>query len=361
MRGDDVDGGDLAHSLYLVARLLGVRALRRFARMDTLTHGLVGLAIAAMPWPQRLKVATDARTALRASIAVGVVAAELPDLDYLLPAGDDVLHTLRAHRGLTHALAFVPVIALVAAALVKLVFRAADFTALFLRALVTVPIAHLLVDLWTGWGTRLLLPFSESRLALDWTMVVDPWFTLPLLAAALWSLGRRADFQRAFRLALVVCVGYLVLRVAISRHHASIVRQAYSGADSVHVFPVLLGVTRLRYVARLGPDYAAGAVSFAGVSEQARVAALPDGPVPAGLLGVPTVREALEWSRFPVVSMAPQAASTRIRVADLRYHLQGRPTLAFVIDVTDRGTVTTARLERGGSASDLLRRWWRER
>jgi inner membrane protein len=329
--------------------------------MDTLTHGLLGVAIAALPWPARLKVAVDAKTALRAALAVGVLAAELPDLDYLLPARDDVLHTLRAHRGLTHALIFVPVVAAVAAGLVKLVFRAADFSALLVRALVTVPLAHLLADLWTGWGTRLLLPFSERRAALDWTMVIDPWFTLPLLAAALWSLVRRRHFQRAFRVALVVCASYLLLRVSISRHLAGVVQQAYPQAQSVHVFPVALGVTRLRYVARLGPDYAAGAVSLSGLNEQARVTALASGPVPAGLLQNGTVREALEWARFPVISMKRLATSTQLRVADLRYHLQGRPTLAFVIEVTDQGQVAAARLERGGTARDLLRKWWQGR
>jgi inner membrane protein len=337
------------------------RSSRNLAQMDTLTHGLVGVAIAALPWPERLKSAADPRTALRASLLVGVLAAELPDLDYLLPATDDVLHTLRAHRGLTHALVFVPVIALVAAALVKLAFRAADFWALLARALITVPLAHLLPDLWTGWGTRLLLPFSEARLALDWTMVVDPWFTLPLLAAALWSARRRGDWQFAFRFALIVCAGYLSLRVGISRYLVEVVRQAYPHAETVHVFPAPLGVTRLRYVARLGPDYVAGVVSLAGASEQARVAALPDGPLQAPLLRVPSVREALQWSRFPVVALTRQTAGTRVQIADLRYHLQGRPTLTFVIDVTDQGTVAAAHLDRGGTAGDLLRQWWRAR
>jgi inner membrane protein len=329
--------------------------------MDTLTHGLLGVAIAALPWPERLRVAADAKTGLRASLAVGVVAAELPDLDYLLPASDHVLHTLRAHRGLTHALVFVPVVALVAAGLVKLVFRAADFWALLGRAMVTVPLAHLLADLWTGWGTRLLLPFSEGRLALDWTMVVDPWFTLPLVAAAAWSLRRRRDFQRAFRLALLVCATYLLLRVGTSHYLERFVARAYPQAESVRVFPVALGVTRLRYVARLGPHYAAGEVSLAGTSEQARVLALPDGPVPGALLANATVREALEWARFPVVSLTHQATSTQIRVADLRYHLSGHPTLTFVIDVTDEGRIAGARLDRGGSPRDLLRKWWQGR
>lgn len=82
--------------------------------MDTLTHGLLGAAVGAIPWPSR-RTGAESASAARAGILTGVLAAELPDLDYLLPARDAVLHTLTAHRGLTHSLVGVPFVALVAA------------------------------------------------------------------------------------------------------------------------------------------------------------------------------------------------------------------------------------------------------
>src|SRR5687767_12349720 len=118
--------------------------------MDTLTHGLLGLAVGALRRPD----------ADRAAIFVAcVLAAEIPDLDYVWPADDSVLHSLKAHRGLTHSLLAVPLIALVATALTKLVFRRAPALSLFLWSLPAVLFAHLLADAWTGWGTRLALPF----------------------------------------------------------------------------------------------------------------------------------------------------------------------------------------------------------
>src|SRR5687768_9409204 len=137
--------------------------------MDTLTHGLLGAALAALPLPRRLEA--PGSVPVRAALLVSVLAAELPDLDYLLPAEDAVLRTLSAHRGFSHSLVAVPVVALAAALLTKALFRRSALAALYCRALLCVPLAHLLPDLWTGWGTRLLLPFSERRLALDWTMV----------------------------------------------------------------------------------------------------------------------------------------------------------------------------------------------
>jgi inner membrane protein len=46
-----------------------------------------------------------------------------------------------------------------------------------------------------------------------------------------------------------------------------------------------------------------------------------------------------------------------VRIADLRYHLAGHPTLTFVLHLDATHAVRTARLERGGSAGELLRRW----
>ncbi len=330
--------------------------------MDTLTHGLLGAACALLPLPRRLKEGEPEPAATRAAIVVGVLAAELPDLDYLLPAGDEVLHALRAHRGLSHALVAVPVVALVAALVTKLVFRRVKFAALYARALFAVPLAHLLPDLWTGWGTRLLLPFSSHRFALDWTMVFDPVFTLPLLAAAVWALFRRRDFQRAFRVGLLVSMTYLVARVGLSRHLTREVERAYPAAESVSVFPALFGVTTFRYVATVHGEYRAGSVALGEPArERARALRFPRGPLPERLSVVPTVKEALEWARFPVVQFEPRSGSGyRVNIADLRYHLAGQPTLAFAMSVDGNGDVTGARLERGGSARELFERYRRE-
>jgi inner membrane protein len=325
--------------------------------MDTLTHGLLGASSALLPLPRRLADRQPEPAATRAAILVGVLSAELPDLDYLLPAADEVQHALRAHRGLSHALVAVPVVALAAALLTKVVFRRARFTALYARALVAVPLAHLLPDLWTGWGTRLLLPFSERRLALDWTMVADPWFTLPLFAAALWALFRRSAFRRAFRAALLVSGAYLLVRVVLLQHLTAKVERAYPEADSVNVFPALLGVKSFRYVVTKGEKFFAGSVALgAPPREQARTASFPAGPLPAEIASVSTVREALAWARFPVFEYTCDS-TCRVKIADLRYHLGGTPTLAFVISVGEDGGVEGARLERGGSARELFERY----
>jgi inner membrane protein len=324
--------------------------------MDTLTHGLLGAAMAALSLPRRLEA--PGSVPVRAALLVSVLAAELPDLDYLLPADDAVLHTLSAHRGFSHSLVAVPVVALVAALLTKALFRRSAFVALYCRALLCVPLAHLLPDLWTGWGTRVLLPFSERRLALDWTMVIDPIFTAPLLAAAIWAMLRKRLFRRAMAIGASLALLYIAARISLSAHLKQQVALAYPRAASVHVFPALLAVTRWRYVARLDGKYAVGSVSLGSApAEAAQHRALPTGPLQDELRDVATVREALSWARFPIVRSQPLDSSTRrVEIADLRYHLAGQPSLTFIIDVDSAGRVRHAELDRGGSPAELLRR-----
>jgi inner membrane protein len=318
--------------------------------MDSLTHGLLGLAIGALRRPD-----SD-----RAAVLVGcVLAAEIPDLDYLWPADNSVLHSLKAHRGLTHSFLAVPVVALASTALTKLIFRRAPAVSIFLWSLPAVLFAHLLADAWTGWGTRLALPFSDARVTLDWMMVVDPLFTLPLLVGALWGIRERTLIRRALLTGAGVSCAYLAARVAVRAELTSRVQESYPNAETVQVFPSWLGPTHWRYVAVVADRFAAGRVStFAAPQEQAlHRRALGDGLSPLASSNG-TVREALAWARFPIVNERPRLPSgVQLSIGDLRYHLNGAPTLSFRIDLDDRARVVSATLDRGGSARSLLERF----
>ena len=190
-------------------------------------------------------------------------------------------------------------------------------------------------------------------------MVFDPFFTLPLLAAAIVVVVRRADFRRAFSWGVLASATYLAVRVVLLQVAGAEVRRAYPQAESVSVFPSLFGVTRFRYIATVGGEYRAGSVAAGSApAEEARARPFPTGALPARLSAVPKVREALEWARFPVVRVDPEGDSGyRVEVADLRYHLRGKPTLAFVVSVAKDGHVSAAHLERGGSVRELFERY----
>ena len=327
--------------------------------MDNLTHGLLGLALGALRRPDTRPGAPErASPTDRAVLVAAVLAAELPDLDTLLARGDAVTVALQAHRGLSHSLLFAPVVALGATVAARALFRGARLRPVFLASLASVLFAHLLPDLWTGWGTRLLLPFSDTRLSLDWTMVVDPWVTLPLLAGAGVAWRRRARWRRALLVGLACSAAYVGARVASWGVLTGRVEAAYPSAEAVRVFPLPFSVGTWRYVATLpGGVLAAGEVPLAGAPREARRVAASVDALPEDVRAVRPVREALAWARFPVITLSSVEGGREVRIDDLRYHLRGEPTLGFVIRLDAANAVTAARLERGGSAGELLRRW----
>jgi len=156
--------------------------------MDTLSHAVLGAAVAQVAFGRRLgwRAAT-----------VGVVAAELPDLDFLIHSAADPLLNVELHRHFTHSFAFSPVIALVAA--LPWWFRAehrAQRLSLFLCGLAACW-SHILLDACTSYGTQFLVPFTQHRFGWDFISIIDPVFTLALLAGlvanAIASRRRKAS------------------------------------------------------------------------------------------------------------------------------------------------------------------------
>jgi inner membrane protein len=119
------------------------------------------------------------------------------------------LLVLDYHRHFTHALAFVPFGALIAALLLwPLLRRRMGFGLLYLCCFVAY-FAHPLLDACTSYGTHLWLPFSQRKEAWNLIAVVDPAFTL-LLALPLFLFLRRPDSQ-AVRWGLALGLAYFGL------------------------------------------------------------------------------------------------------------------------------------------------------
>jgi inner membrane protein len=191
--------------------------------MDILTHAVMGASLAAgvasfryrgeklCLWLSRRRY--PLRTALagrrRLAAGIGAVAGILPDADILIQSGGDALLLLDYHRHFTHAMAFVPIGALVAALLLwPFVRRRAGFGLIYLYCLVGY-LPHPLLDACTSYGTHLWLPFSQRREAWNLIAVVDPLFTL-LLAVPLYLYLRRPD-SRALRWGLLLGACYFGL------------------------------------------------------------------------------------------------------------------------------------------------------
>jgi inner membrane protein len=138
--------------------------------MDTLTHTATGLFLSRVGL---------GRWTLQA-LPILLLAANAPDIDVLSAVGGP-LDYLHYHRHLTHSLAAMPLMALLAVLVVRVAGRRpVHWLGAFFAALIAVA-SHLLLDLTNVYGLRLWLPFSGEWLRLDLTSVIDIWIWAALL------------------------------------------------------------------------------------------------------------------------------------------------------------------------------------
>lgn len=148
---------------------------------------------------------------------IGLCAGMAPDLDVFIRSEADPLLAVEYHRHFTHALAFIPFGGL----LFALPWLLVPALRKRWRAVVLVSTAavatHGLLDSATTYGTQLLWPFTDLRVAWDWISIIDPLFTLTLLLGL--SLGTLYRTRLPVLMALGLVAGYLGLG-ALQNHRA---------------------------------------------------------------------------------------------------------------------------------------------
>lgn len=146
--------------------------------MDPISQGIVG-ATAAQQFP---KLIQNKRQLAVVSL-LGFLSGMAPDLDILIRSSEDPMLFLEYHRQFTHSLVFIPIGGLLCAlfgywALGK---RAGLSFAVAYAACTLGYATHGLLDACTSYGTLLLWPFSDMRVAWHTLPIVDPLLTLPVI------------------------------------------------------------------------------------------------------------------------------------------------------------------------------------
>lgn len=182
--------------------------------MDPLSQGVLGASL-----PQSV---TGDKSKQRWAFMVGFLSGMAPDLDILIQSPQDPLLFLEYHRQFTHSLFFIPFGGLLCTLILyPFLRRQLPFGVILLFACLGYG-THGLLDSCTSYGTQLFWPISDYRVSWNNASIIDPLFTLPMLALMLLAFFRR---QKSFaRLALIYGLVYLSFGVVQRERVESAVR-----------------------------------------------------------------------------------------------------------------------------------------
>ena len=134
--------------------------------MDSLTHIVLGAATGE---------AILGRKVGNKALVWGAIAGSVPDFDVAVTWLFDPVKALFVHRGFSHSIFFVLLAAPLLGWVISKIHRDATFRQWTFMSLVAILI-HSTIDCFNTYGTALLEPFSNARLAFDSIGIID--FTL---------------------------------------------------------------------------------------------------------------------------------------------------------------------------------------
>jgi inner membrane protein len=188
--------------------------------VDPLTHVAAGLVCSQLVRSPSRWVAALA----------GVLFAVLPDLDYFFIFWDR-LAFIRYHRGFTHSLVALPLLALAGALIGRALSGPRWFRPLVLIGLAVLA-SHLLLDLATSYGTQIFSPFSRHRFSLDWVFIIDPYLTALVAAGAVSALAFSSWGPRLGAWFLAAASGYILMCACYHHQALNLARQVFQTAEA---------------------------------------------------------------------------------------------------------------------------------
>jgi inner membrane protein len=188
--------------------------------MDTLTHSLLGAVVVRSVFPAEHSTHPFSN---RQRLLVGATAGAFPDTDFIASWVDPMIYLTLWHRSITHSVVMLPLWALLVGVVFSFLLRTRDEWRYLSVLAGTAIVSHIASDLITVYGTQILAPLSTWRASIGTTFIIDPWFTLIVLAGFIASLKDRSTLLS--RTSLVVLAIYLLLQAGLKQQALALGRE----------------------------------------------------------------------------------------------------------------------------------------
>jgi len=217
--------------------------------MDPITHVAAGILLG--------QAGRDRFPASRWLVPLAAFAAWMPDLDNVVMLFGPEAY-MRYHRGYTHSILGGALMAWLLAWITARFWRQAKRSHLFVLYFLCM-LSHLFLDVITAYGTRIFLPFSDARVAISSVYIVDPLFTLALVALAVASFLRPAARRTLAVSGLALLLAWPALGFGVARltefRVGQLLAERGEMVQELHVQPDAFAPLWWKVVAREGDQY----------------------------------------------------------------------------------------------------------
>ncbi|WP_077211013.1 metal-dependent hydrolase [Bacillus dakarensis] len=202
--------------------------------MDTGTHIVMGLALGGLA---TLDPVVSSNAATATSVMIGtIIGSQAPDIDTVLKLKNNAVY-IRNHRGITHSIPAVILWPLLIVGVLSQFFPEANLLHLWIWTFIAV-FLHVFVDIFNGYGTQALRPFSSKWIALGVINTFDPYiFGLHVIGLIIWAIG--IDPGYTFLTIYVILVAYYIVRFNTQRKVLKEVRSLIPDATDIIISPTM--------------------------------------------------------------------------------------------------------------------------
>ena len=189
--------------------------------MDTLTHALSGMLLARAT--ARTK-SDKPQLPLHVRMWCGFLAAAFPDADFVTRYFGSLSY-LEYHRGVTHSILMLPLWAVLLSFIFFLLWRRRYAWQQYFAVSAMSLLIHILGDVITAYGTMILAPLSDLRLAMPTTFIIDLYFSGIILLALILAWVIKSKGQRIATAGLVTLSLYIGVQGFWHQQASEIARQ----------------------------------------------------------------------------------------------------------------------------------------